>query len=121
MPISGLKEFETFKSLPVEKKLQLYTELLENANDIVYTHDLNGNFTSLNNAAKSILGYTENDAVELNINISGRLPEIIAHPGQIQGEFTRVEVILPAKGEENKKESGHGWTQINTDKEQKKD
>ncbi|MBI3599619.1 MAG: PAS domain S-box protein [Nitrospinae bacterium] len=58
MPQSDIKKLEIFENL---------TDLLENVNDIVYTHDLNGNFTSLNKAGKSILGYTEDDALILNI------------------------------------------------------
>ena len=33
-----------------------YRELFENASDIVYTHDLNGNFTSINAAAEQTCG-----------------------------------------------------------------
>ena len=33
-----------------------YRELLDNANDIIYTHDLQGNFTYVNEAAKAMLG-----------------------------------------------------------------
>ncbi len=35
-----------------------YRELAENANDIIYTHDLDGNFLYVNRAAADILGYT---------------------------------------------------------------
>ncbi len=44
-----------------------YRELVENANDIVYTHDLAGNFTSINQAAERISGYRREDAIGLNI------------------------------------------------------
>ncbi len=44
-----------------------YRELFENANDIVYTHDLKGNFTSLNLAGERITGYTREEALKLNI------------------------------------------------------
>ncbi|MBD0369455.1 MAG: PAS domain S-box protein [Pyrinomonadaceae bacterium] len=44
-----------------------YRELFENANDLVYTHDLKGNFTSLNLAGQSITGYTLDEALRLNI------------------------------------------------------
>ena len=43
-----------------------YRELFENANDIVYTHDLAGNFTSLNKAAERITGYTREEALKMN-------------------------------------------------------
>jgi diguanylate cyclase (GGDEF)-like protein/PAS domain S-box-containing protein len=44
-----------------------YRELFENANDLVYTHDLKGNFTSLNLAGQRITGYTLDEALKLNI------------------------------------------------------
>ncbi|PYS91974.1 MAG: GGDEF domain-containing protein [Acidobacteria bacterium] len=44
-----------------------YRELFENANDIVYTHDLRGNFTSLNKTGERATGYTRAEAVEMNI------------------------------------------------------
>jgi len=45
---------------------ELYRELFENANDVVYTHDLSGQFTSLNKAGERITGYTREEALERN-------------------------------------------------------
>jgi PAS domain S-box-containing protein len=44
-----------------------YSELFENANDIIYTHDLNGNFTSLNRSGERITGYSREEASTMNI------------------------------------------------------
>ena len=44
-----------------------YRELFENANDLIYTHDLKGNFTSLNLAGQRLTGYTNQEALRLNI------------------------------------------------------
>jgi PAS domain S-box-containing protein/putative nucleotidyltransferase with HDIG domain len=44
-----------------------YRELVDNANDVVYTHDLEGNFTSANPAATSVYGYTAEEILHLNI------------------------------------------------------
>ncbi|MDQ3755470.1 MAG: EAL domain-containing protein [Acidobacteriota bacterium] len=44
-----------------------YRELFENANDIIYTHDLKGNFTSLNKAGERITGYTREEVLSLNV------------------------------------------------------
>ena len=44
-----------------------YRELFENANDIVYTHDLAGNFTSINKAAERVLGYSQDDVFRLTV------------------------------------------------------
>jgi diguanylate cyclase (GGDEF)-like protein/PAS domain S-box-containing protein len=44
-----------------------YRELFENANDLIYTHDLTGNFTSLNRAGETITGFTRVEALKMNI------------------------------------------------------
>jgi PAS domain S-box-containing protein len=44
-----------------------YCELFENANDIVYTHDLTGNFTTINHAAETLLGYTRQEVLQMNV------------------------------------------------------
>ncbi len=44
-----------------------FRELLDNANDLFYTTDLQGNFTSLNKAGETITGYTYNEAISKNI------------------------------------------------------
>ena len=47
---------------------QRYRDLFENANDIVYTHDLRGAFTSINAAAERITGYTRAEALGMNMS-----------------------------------------------------
>jgi diguanylate cyclase (GGDEF)-like protein/PAS domain S-box-containing protein len=42
-----------------------YLELFENANDVVYTHDLSGCFTSVNKAAERITGYARAEALQM--------------------------------------------------------
>lgn len=44
-----------------------FRDLFENANDLIYTHDLDGNFTSLNNAGEIITGYSRDEALRMNI------------------------------------------------------
>jgi PAS domain S-box-containing protein len=51
----------------LQRSEERYRELFENANDIVYTHDLAGNFTSINNAAERVLGYSSSDVLGLNV------------------------------------------------------
>ena len=46
---------------------QRYRELFENANDIIYTHTLQGNFTSLNRTGQEITGYSREEAMRMNI------------------------------------------------------
>jgi PAS domain S-box-containing protein len=44
-----------------------YRDLFENANDIIYTHDLRGNFTSLNKSGECVTGYLRDEALTMNI------------------------------------------------------
>jgi len=44
-----------------------YRELFENANDIIYIHDLTGNFISINKAAELVTGYTRDEVIGMNI------------------------------------------------------
>ena len=45
-----------------------YRDLFENANDLIYTHDLEGNFTSLNRAGEIITGFSREEALDKNIS-----------------------------------------------------
>jgi len=49
------------------KNEERYRDLFENANDLIYTHDLEGNFTSLNRAGERITGYSRDEALKMNI------------------------------------------------------
>jgi PAS domain S-box-containing protein len=44
-----------------------YRDLVENAHDIIYSHDLEGNYTSINKAGEQITGYTREEALALNL------------------------------------------------------
>ncbi len=44
-----------------------YRDLFENANDIIYLHDLEGNFISINQTGEKIFGYSHAEAMKLNI------------------------------------------------------
>jgi len=44
-----------------------YRDLVENAHDIIYSHDLKGNYTSINKAGEQITGYTREEALKLNL------------------------------------------------------
>lgn len=45
-----------------------YRELVENANDIVFMLDLQGNVTSINKAVESITGYTQRELIGMNMS-----------------------------------------------------
>ena len=51
----------------IKESEERYRELFENANDIIYTHDLLGNFTSLNRTGERITGYSRDEAMKLNV------------------------------------------------------
>jgi PAS domain S-box-containing protein len=44
-----------------------YRELIENANDIIYTVNLSGGFTSMNRAGERMTGYTRQEVLQMNI------------------------------------------------------
>ena len=44
-----------------------YRDLVDNAHDIIYGHDLNGNVNSWNRAGQQILGYSDDEVRQMNI------------------------------------------------------
>ena len=46
---------------------QRYLSLLHHTDDVIYTHDLNGNYTSANNAAERLTGYSFDEILGLNV------------------------------------------------------
>jgi PAS domain S-box-containing protein len=54
-----------------------YRDLFENANDIIYTQDLAGNYTSVNLACERITGYTREEALRMNFR-EAVAPEYLA-------------------------------------------
>ena len=83
MPQTGVWELgaaraSSLERLPLSRELkdeeralraseQLYRDLVENASDLIYVTDLQGNFTSINRAAQRISGYTRAEALSMNI------------------------------------------------------
>jgi diguanylate cyclase (GGDEF)-like protein/PAS domain S-box-containing protein len=57
-----------------------YRELFENASDIIYTHNFNGNFISINRAVERIAGYTRTEALQMKIT------DMITPEHQLQGQ-----------------------------------
>jgi PAS domain S-box-containing protein len=58
---------ESAKSrLALRESEQRYRDLIESAHDIIYTHDLKGNYTSINPASEKITGYSVDEALQMN-------------------------------------------------------
>lgn len=54
--------------LAVTESEERYRELVENANDVVFTLDLTGNVTSINKAVESITGYSQSELLGMNMS-----------------------------------------------------
>ncbi len=66
-----------------------YRDLFDNSTDLIYTHDLRGNYTSVNEAARHLLGYANDEFLNLNFRD-------IVHPSHVH----RAEENLRRKTEE---------------------
>ncbi len=62
-----------------------YRELFENANDVIFSVDLNGNFTDVNQAALSLFGYSREEALRMNF-IQVVSPEQVEIARRLLGE-----------------------------------
>ena len=78
-----------------------YIELFENASDILFTLDLDGNFTSINKAAEQIFGYSREEAMGANAALMmrrGSYEEASQRQQQIaDGKIRPLEVELFAR------------------------
>jgi len=65
-------------------------EIIENASDIIYTHDLNGTFTSGNRAVTRILGYSREEYLGNNIRK-------LVHPDDLQRSLDAIAAKLTGR------------------------
>lgn len=60
----------------------LYRDIVENARDIIYYHDLEGNYLAVNQAVETITGYSRDEALKMNI-ADTVAPEYLAQARQM--------------------------------------
>ncbi|MBI4752333.1 MAG: PAS domain S-box protein [Acidobacteria bacterium] len=53
--------------LALKESEERFRDLFENATDLIYIHDLQGNFTSINGATERITGYSREEGLQMNI------------------------------------------------------
>ena len=75
-----------------------HRDLVENANDIIFTHDLEGRFTSINKAGEQTVGYSRQEILKLNI-----------------WDLIAPDCRNKARSEVKKSIDGHGFAQYETD------
>ena len=72
-----------------------FREIFDNANDIIYTHDLSGNFTSLNKTGEELTGYSKDEVVGMNFAQVVK-PEQMKLPGRCSLTKSRVATSRPS-------------------------
>jgi PAS domain S-box-containing protein len=92
---------ETYAALRISE--ERYRELFENANDIVFTTDLEGNFTSINRAGERLSGYARAEVLSMNVSalISPEYLEAAGRAREVklsrEDESTRYELEIVMK------------------------
>jgi len=50
-----------------DKRRRRYLALIDNADEIIYTHDLKGTFTSMNRTGEQLIGYSQEECLSLTV------------------------------------------------------
>ncbi|MBM3889766.1 MAG: transporter substrate-binding domain-containing protein, partial [Verrucomicrobia bacterium] len=77
------------------------TELVENATDMVYTRDFEGNYTSINPAGERILGYAREELLRMNVSqvvVPEHMDRVQEHTAKLRSqETTSYEMLVRTK------------------------
>ena len=111
MEISGLRKAEQARRESEEK----YRDLFSNSTELIYTHDLDGNCTSVNNTAAALLGYSIEEMLTKNFkdlliptSVSQANEDLRKKTGGEAMQTGPYEVIAHAR------DGGHLWLEVNS-------
>jgi len=105
----------TEKQRIVERELRMSEErnraLVENATDVIYTHDLDGNFTSVSPAARHTMGYSDEEALGMNLS-DVVAPEFLEIARERIRRKLRGEPVGPYEMQVIKKNGDRLWVEV---------
>lgn len=76
----------------LRRSTEKYRQLFENANDVIYIHDLDWNIITANKTAERVLGYTEAEFVGMNIG------DLLDEKSRLVGQQMFKDKILGKRG-----------------------
>ncbi|MBD3346800.1 MAG: PAS domain S-box protein [Chitinivibrionales bacterium] len=91
-----------------------FRELFENANDIIYTIDLEGNFTSANAAASSTYGYSPQEIVTVNMSQIIHEDFLATARSKVKEKLRSNEATYPYELLTISKDGEHIWVEVST-------
>lgn len=91
-----------------------YRELVENASDVIYTHDLEGHFTSSNPAASRVYGYTMQEILQLNIAQIVDPEYLPVAQENIRSKLEGLEETGPYELLTHRKDGEPAWVEVST-------
>ncbi|MFN2511700.1 MAG: PAS domain S-box protein [Pyrinomonadaceae bacterium] len=90
-----------------------YRDLVENAHDIIYQHDLKGNYSSTNKAGERITGYSREESLKLNLQQTVA-PEYLEKAQQMLSRKLAGEKVTAYDLEIIAKDGHHIVVEVNT-------
>lgn len=77
----------------IQESEKRYREIFDGASDLIYSHDLQGHFLTMNSVAEKVFGYTQAEILQLNIK------DVIAHD-QLAHALQKIKSKLKNKSKE---------------------